>query len=197
VTATGSSGLLIFISGPSGAGKSSVCKQLALDLPAEFAVSSTTRAGKPQDALGKKYRFVTETEFQQQLEAGEFLEYANVFGHWYGTLRKPVEESLAQGKKVLLEIDVQGAQQVHKMFPDALGIFILPHDEADQLNRLRQRGRDDEATIQRRLREAQNEIKVAQESGIYDAMILNRLGALDETVKIVKATIAKRLGQGS
>lgn len=197
MTATGSSGLLIFISGPSGAGKSSVCKQLAIDLPAEFALSSTTRLGKPQDAQGKKYQFVSEAEFKKQLEAGEFLEYANVFGHWYGTLRQPVQESLAQGKKVLLEIDVQGAQQVHKLFPDSLGIFLLPHNEQDQLNRLRDRGRDDEATIQRRLAEAQNEIKIAHDSGIYDAIITNRLGALDETIKSVKQTIADRLGQKS
>lgn len=187
-------GLLIFISGPSGAGKSSVCRQLAVDLPAEFAVSSTTRAGKPQDAQGKKYQFVSEDEFKHQLEAGEFLEYANVFGHWYGTLRKPVENSLAAGKNVLLEIDVQGAQQVHKLFDRALGIFLLPPDEQDQLNRLRQRGRDDEATIQRRLAEANNEIRIARECGIYDAMIVNHYGQLDATITQVKQAIADRLG---
>lgn len=190
-------GLLIFISGPSGAGKSSVCKQLAQDMAAEFAVSSTTRAGKPQDALGKKYLFVTEVEFKRQLEAGDFLEYANVFGHWYGTLRRPVEAALAAGKTVLLEIDIQGAQQVHKMFPDALGIFLLPDDEKDQLSRLRTRGRDDEATIQRRLGEARKEIQFARASGIYDLLVANRYGALEATIQTIKQTIAQRLGERS
>ncbi|MEI8196389.1 MAG: guanylate kinase [Phycisphaerae bacterium] len=191
------SGLLILISGPAGAGKSSVCNKLATELPATFAVSCTTRASKPQDALGKKYLFVTDAEFQQKLEAGDFLEYANVFGHWYGTLRRPVEESLVAGKTVLMEIDIQGAQQVHKLFPDALGIFILPDDAADQLKRLQDRGRDDEATIQRRLAGAQKEIQFARDSGIYDLLVVNRYGALEETIQTIKQTIAQKLGARS
>jgi guanylate kinase len=166
-------------------------------LPAQFAVSSTTRQGKPQDAQGKKYLFVTEVEFRRQLEAGDFLEYANVFGHWYGTLRRPVEETLAAGKKVLLEIDVQGAQQVHQLFPTAFGVFILPPEEPELLQRLRRRGRDDEATIQRRLGEAAREIEFARTSGIYDVLVANRDGALDETLRTIKETLARRLGERS
>lgn len=184
-----SSGLLIFISGPSGAGKSTVCRRLAAELPAEFAVSSTTRAGKPQDALGKKYLFVDEPTFRKQLEAGAFLEYANVFGHWYGTLKQPVQEALAVGRTVLLEIDIQGAQAVHGIFPDALGIFIVPPTPDALLQRLHDRGRDDEATIQRRFAEAQKEMQTAQTLGIYDVFVVN--DNLETAMAQIKEAIAQ------
>ena len=113
-------GLLLFVSGPSGVGKSTLCNRLAQDLPAQFAVSATTRQGKPQDQWGKKYLFVNENEFKQRIANNEFLEYAKVFGHWYGTLRQPVLDALADGRTVLLEIDIQGGIQIAKMFPAAM-----------------------------------------------------------------------------
>ncbi len=189
------SGLLIFISDPSGVGKSTVCRRLAVDLPAEFAVSATTRAGKPQDAHGKQYQFVDEKKFRQLLENGEFLEYAYVFGNWYGTLRKPVEEGLAAGRTILLEIDVQGAIQVHKLFTKAMGVFILPPNEADLLKRLRDRGRDDEDTILRRFTEAQQEIRTAQASGVFDLMVVNEDNGVDKTVDAIRKAI-KKFGHG-
>jgi guanylate kinase len=185
-------GLLIFVSGPSGVGKSTVCRRLATLLPAEFAVSSTTRAGKPQDAFGKKYQFVDLETFRRQLEAGEFLEYAYVFGNWYGTLKQPVEDALAAGKIVLLEIDVQGAIQVHQLFPDSLGVFILPPSEEDLLKRLRDRGRDDEATILRRFTEAQQEIRTAQASDAYDLLVVNEDNGVEKTVGEVQKAIRRR-----
>jgi len=184
-------GLLIFVSGPSGVGKSTVCRRLAVELPAEFAVSATTRAGKPQDAFGKKYQFVEEPEFRRLLENGAFLEYAYVFGNWYGTLKKPVEDGLAAGKIILLEIDVQGAMQVHKLFPRAMGVFILPPCEEDLLSRLRSRGRDDEATIMRRFAEAQQEIRTAKASEIYDLMVVNEDNGVDKTVETIRKAIGK------
>jgi len=184
-------GLLIFVSGPSGAGKSTVCRRLAADLPAEFAVSSTTRQGKPQDSLGKKYLFVDEATFRRQLEAGEFLEYANVFGHWYGTLKKPVQDALADGRTVLLEIDLQGAQAVHGIFPDALGVFIVPPSPDVLWDRLHKRGRDDEATMERRFGAAQEEMRTAQTLGIYDLFVVN--DNLEEAIAAIKAAIAARV----
>jgi len=186
-----STGLLIFISGPSGVGKSTVCRRLATVLPAEFALSATTRQPKPQDAIAKKYLFVEEPEFRRMLEAGAFLEYAHVFGNWYGTLKKPVEEALADGRIVLLEIDVQGAIQVHKLFPAAMGVFILPPGEADLLQRLTDRGRDDPATIRRRFTEAQQEIRTAQASGVYDLMVVNENDGVEKTVNTIKRAVRK------
>lgn len=182
-------GLLIFISGPSGVGKSTICRRLASIIPAEFAVSATTRIGKPQDAHGKRYEFVDEPEFRHRLERGEFLEYAYVFGNWYGTLRKPVEDGLAAGQTILLEIDVQGAIQVHQLFPDAMGVFILPPSEDDLLKRLRERGRDDEATILRRFTEAKQEIRTAEASGVYDLLVVNEDNGVEKTVDAIRRAI--------
>ncbi len=185
------SGLLIFVSGPSGVGKSTICRRLATDLPAEFAVSATTRRGKPQDAQGKRYEFIDEEVFRQRLEADEFLEYAFVFGNWYGTLKKPVVDGLKHGRTILLEIDVQGAIIVHKLFPHAMGVFILPPNEEDLLKRLRERGRDDEATILRRFTEAQQEIRTAEASGVYDLKVINEDNGVDKTVESIRKAIKR------
>ncbi len=184
-------GLLIFVSGPSGVGKSTVCRRLATVLPAEFAVSATTRVGKPQDVHGKRYQFVEEPEFRRRLETGDFLEYAYVFGNWYGTLRQPVEEGLAAGRTILLEIDVQGAIQVHTLFPDAMGVFILPPSEEDLLKRLRDRGRDDEATILRRFTEARQEIRTGEASGVYDLLVVNEDNGVERTVDAIRRAVLK------
>ena len=191
-----SKGLLIFVSGPSGVGKSTVCRRLSTVLPAEFAVSATTRKPKAHDAVAKKYLFVEEPEFRRRLEAGEFLEYAYVFGNWYGTLRRPVEDALKDGRTILLEIDVQGAIQVHKLFSGAMGVFILPPGEADLLKRLTDRGRDDEATIRRRFTEAQQEIRTARASGVYDLMVVNEDQGVEKTVETIQDAARKfRSGQ--
>ena len=186
-----SAGLLIFVSGPSGVGKSTVCRRLAAVLPAEFAVSATTRSSKPQDAVAKKYHFVEEPEFRRMLEAGEFLEYAYVFGNWYGTLKKPVEEGLAAGRTILLEIDVQGAIQVHKLFGRSLGVFILPPGMDDLRSRLAKRGRNDEADTLRRLTEAQQEIRMAEASGVYDLLVVNEDNGVEKTVETISEAVAK------
>ena len=173
-------GLLLFVSGPSGVGKSTVCNRLAKDIPAQFALSATTRQGKPQDQWGKQYIFVNENEFKQRIANNEFLEYAKVFGHWYGTLKQPVLDALANGRTVLLEIDIQGGVQIARMFPEAVGVFILPPSEEELIRRLRERGRDEPEVIENRIRQAKKEITMAEESGAYRIKVVNRV--LDETI---------------
>lgn len=173
-------GLLLFVSGPSGVGKSTVCNRLAKDIPAQFALSATTRQGKPQDQWGKQYIFVNENEFKQRIANNEFLEYAKVFGHWYGTLKQPVLDALANGRTVLLEIDIQGGVQIARMFPEAVGVFILPPSEEELIRRLRERGRDEPEVIENRIRQAKKEITMAEESGAYRIKVVNRV--LDQTI---------------
>ena len=175
-----SQGLLLFVSGPSGVGKSTVCNRLASDLPAQFALSATTRQGKPQDQWGKKYLFVNENDFKQRIANNEFLEYAKVFGHWYGTLRQPVLDALAAGRTVLLEIDIQGGLQIAGMFPEAVGVFILPPSDEELIRRLRQRGRDEPDVIETRIRQARREIAMAEQSGAYRIKVVNEV--LDKTI---------------
>lgn len=179
-------GLLVVISGPSGAGKTTIARAVEQRLGAIFSVSATTRPRTSADVEGRDYYFLTEQEFQRRVDAGEMLEYARVFGrNWYGTPRAPVETALAQGRLVILEIDVQGGLQVRRAMPGALLIFIEPPSEEDLLWRLRARGRDDEAAIQRRFAEARREIETARASGAYDHFIVN-----DDLTRAIDATCA-------
>jgi guanylate kinase len=151
--------LVLIVSGPSGSGKSTLVQKI-LELPQTIAsVSCTTRAPRKTENKGKWYNFVTEAEFRQMVERGEFLEYAQVFGkNWYGTPRKWVEQARAQKNDLVLEIDVQGALQAKKNLPDAVAIFVLPPSSADLERRIRERGQDSEEEIRRRLDRAREEM---------------------------------------
>jgi len=173
-------GLLVVISGPSGVGKTTITHRLVERLGAVFSVSMTTRPKTAADTEGKDYFFVTEEKFKHAIEQGELLEWAQVFDYYYGTPRGPVVRNLDEGRDVILEIDVAGAEQVKKAMPEAVAIFVNPPSEDELLRRLRARGREDEATIQRRFREAQREMQQAQTGGAYDHFIINE--TLDEAV---------------
>ncbi len=138
---------------------------------------------------GVDYHFVDDATFSSMVEGDEFLEWAEVFTNRYGTPRAWVEEQLARGRLVILEIDIRGAEQVKKKMPDALGIFVLPPSEEELLRRLRSRKREDEATIQRRFAEAKREIAQAQADGVYDVFIVNEHleEAIEEAVGAVRA----------
>lgn len=167
-------GLLLVISGPSGVGKTTITHEVERRLGGVFSVSVTTRPKTFADVEGRDYYFVTEEEFIAKRDRGELLEWAQVFGkHWYGTPRKPVEEHLAAGRLVILEIDVQGALQVKQQMPEVFMLFILPPSDEELLVRLRRRGRDSDDAIRRRFAEAKREIETARTCGAYDEFIVN------------------------
>ncbi len=185
----GERGTLAVISGPSGVGKTTIARVVRDRLNGTISVSATTRPPTGQDRPGVDYDFKTEEEFRSMIERGELLEHARVFGqHWYGTPRRPVEAALAAGRLVILEIDVQGALQVRANAPEAFMIFILPPDEETLLARLRGRGREAEAAIQRRFEEAKREIDLARASGAYDAFLVNDelTASQDEACRLIQ-----------
>jgi guanylate kinase len=147
-------GKLFVIAAPSGAGKTSLVRELMKRLPLKFSISYTTRTRRETERDGHDYFFVDKAEFERMRDAREFLEHAQVFDNYYGTSRKQVEEHLARGDNVLLEIDWQGAQQIRGTMPEARTIFVLPPSRAALEQRLRGRGTDSEAVIARRLRDS-------------------------------------------
>src|ERR1700741_4293934 len=151
--------LVLIFSGPSGSGKSTLVQRV-LDLPGTMpSVSCTTRARRATEASGKCYDFVTEAEFEAMADRGDFLEYAQVFGkNSYGTPKKWLEESRRTGLDLVLEIDVQGAEQVKQKLPESAAIFILPPSREELERRLRSRGQDSDEEIARRLARSRDEI---------------------------------------
>jgi len=161
-----------------------------------FSVSMTTRSKTDKDIEGVDYFFVDRVEFQQRLEAGDLLEWAVVFGHSYGTPKRPVLSALAAGRLVILEVDVEGAIQVKTHLPDAFAIFVKPPDEQVLLARLRHRKREGEQLIQRRLATARHEIERAASCGIYDLFIVNKelCAAVRASVDMIRQKLARRMG---
>jgi guanylate kinase len=163
--------LVFIVSGPSGSGKSTLVQKM-LEVPGTmFSVSSTTRPPRNTESAGKWYDFVSEEEFNRRIRADEFLEHARVFGkHQYGTPRRWLEEAQCKGLDLVLEIDVQGAEQVKQKLPASVAIFILPPAEDELERRLRARGQDSDEAIQRRLDRARQEIQRYTE---YDFLVVN------------------------
>jgi len=164
-------GRLFVIAAPSGAGKTSLVRALMEREPGlRFSISFTTRKQRPNEVHGRDYFFVTREEFDRMIAAGEFLEHATVFDNSYGTARRQVEESLAAGQDLILEIDWQGAQQIRRALPECHSIFILPPSRAELERRLRGRGTDSEEVIQRRLRDAAGDMGHWRE---FDFVVVN------------------------
>lgn len=164
-------GTLYIVSAPSGAGKTSLVKALIDAMPqVRVSVSHTTRAMRPGEAEGVNYHFVEREQFILMLERGEFLEHAEVFGNLYGTSQRCLEQILAEGFDLILEIDWQGAQQVRRLLPQSRSIFILPPSQEALRQRLTNRGQDSDEIIERRMREAVNEMSHYLE---YDFLVIN------------------------
>jgi len=164
-------GSLFIVAAPSGAGKTSLVNALvAKHQNIKLSVSHTTRKARDGEVDGQDYFFVSQEKFAQMRDAGSFLESATVFDNSYGTSSDAVMSQLEQGKDVILEIDWQGAQQVRKNHPDCTSIFILPPSKATLVERLRGRGQDDEETIARRMRDAEDEMSHYVE---FDYLIIN------------------------
>lgn len=152
-------GILFIISAPSGTGKTTLCKQLVANIPGLWhSVSYTTRTPRPGEEHGREYYFTDDATFQAMIDRHEFVEWARVYGHLYGTPRRMVADKIEQGIDVLLEIDVQGALQVKKKFDDAVSIFILPPSMTVLRQRLLNRASDSSEEIQRRLQKVKEEV---------------------------------------
>ena len=164
-------GLGMIISSPSGAGKTTLSRRLLESEPdMVMSISVTTRPPRPGEIDGRDYHFVSRDEFEQMLREGDFLEYAEVYGNYYGTSKTALEKQLAEGKTVLLDIDWQGARQIRKLYPDAISLYIMPPSIEELENRLRNRGQDSEAVIKKRLAAAKADMSHADE---YDKVIVN------------------------
>ncbi|HEY0879159.1 MAG TPA: guanylate kinase [Zeimonas sp.] len=172
MTPSESAGSLFVVAAPSGAGKTSLVRALLADRPLlQLSVSFTTRTPRAGEVNGRDYHFVGRAEFEERREAGEFLEWAEVHGNLYATSRRWIEERMRAGVDIVLEIDWQGAVQVQQLFPDAIGIFIVPPSIDALRERLEQRGQDSTEVIERRVAAARAELKQAHR---FQYVIINQ-----------------------
>jgi guanylate kinase len=189
--------LVFIVSGPSGSGKSTLVEKMLAVPGTMFSISCTTRPPRTTESPGKWYDFVSEAEFDRMASQGEFLEHARVFGkHQYGTPRRWLEEAQRKGLDLVLEIDVQGAEQVKKELPAAVAIFILPPAREELERRLRARGLDSEEAIKRRLDRAGQEMQRYTE---YDFLVVNddveRAGREVQAIAVAARCLRNRLSE--
>ncbi len=182
-------GKLFVLSAPSGGGKSTIVRRLLKEMEnMEYSISVTTRPKRKGEINGKDYYFVSEREFKKMIENNEFLEYAVVHNHYYGTKKSIIEEKLKAGKSILLDIDVQGAINIKKLMPDAVLIFIDIPSLKELEKRLRNRGTDSEEVIKLRLENAKKELEYKNK---YDYVVMN--DNLEKCINEIKAIIKKEL----
>ena len=179
-------GLLVVVSGPSGAGKGTICQALLEKTPLAYSVSATTRKPRAGEVDGESYYFLSVEAFEKMIEKDELLEWAKVYDNYYGTPLKKVEEKLAAGEDILLEIDTQGAMKVREKFPEGVYIFILPPSLAELERRIRGRDTETEDVLQKRLAAAIDEIEAGK---CYKYVVTNDEvdGAVDSVCAILAA----------
>jgi guanylate kinase len=177
--------LVYIISAPSGSGKSTLVNELLKSVPdLEFSISYTTRAPRGSETDGRQYYFVSRVQFETMIKRDDFLEYAEVFGNYYGTARRFLQEAEQKGRDLLLDIDVQGAKQIQEKLPRAVSIFILPPDRKTLEERLRKRGEDREEVIHRRLVTASREI---EDFTRYNYILVN--DRLEDSIERLRAIV--------
>lgn len=190
-------GLLIVVSGPSGAGKGTICKRLLENNPSlGYSISATTRAPRTGEVNGVNYWFLSKEEFQKMIAEDGLLEWAEVYGNYYGTPAQKVRESLAQGKNIVLEIDTQGAALVREKFPDGVYIYILPPSLEELKRRIIGRGTDSAESIERRLSCAREEMGCVSEQ--YNYLVLNdevdlAVGRIETIIEAEKYQVKRSL----
>ena len=177
-------GKLFIISGPSGAGKGTICKRLVEETKVEVSVSMTTRQPRAGEVDGKSYYFTTKENFLKEVEADGFLEWAEVYGNYYGTPKSKLDEKLSAGIDVVLEIDIQGALNVKEVYPEGIFIFILPPSMTELRKRITGRGSETEESLRLRLSQTLKEVSYIDK---YDYCVVN--GELDEAVARVKSIV--------
>jgi len=179
--------LLIVISGPSGSGKDTVVQRMKdRGLEFHFVVTATTRPRRPGEVHGKDYWFISRDEFDRMIEKGELIEHAVVYGDYKGVPRAEVQHALASGQDVVLRLDVQGAETVRKLVPEALLIFILTDSEDELIRRLQHRKTETPEELEVRINTARNELKRVE---VFDYLIVNHESLLDHTVDVIMAII--------
>jgi len=177
--------IVYIISAPSGSGKSTLVNEILKSVSGlEFSISYTTRAPRGSEENGRQYYFISRPEFEQMIREDAFLEHADVFGNYYGTARRFLREAEKKGRDLLLDIDVQGAEQIQGKLPDSTSIFILPPDRQTLEERLRKRSEDSEKVIERRLETATREIKNYQR---YNYILIN--DQLEDSIERLRAIV--------
>lgn len=164
-------GRLIILSGPSGCGKDTILKKVFLQAPELlFSISSITRAMRSDEVQGEKYNFISVDEFEELIKNDGLLEYNVYLGNYYGTPKKPIDDAISSGKEIIIEVDVNGASNIKKLYPDAISVFVLPPSMSVLENRLNGRGTESKEIVEKRISEARVEISRANE---YDYIIIN------------------------
>lgn len=185
-------GLLLPVAAPSGTGKTTVCRELLKrNDRMDFSVSGTTRSPRKMERDGVDYHFISRETFEKYIQEGRFAEWENVFDHYYGTLKSALEEALREGRILLLDIDVKGALNIKRLYPqNTITIFLLPPNEQELRQRLKGRGTDDVASIARRKARIPAELRLAEQ---FDHQIVN--DRLDDTINHIEKLIEEYLKQ--
>jgi guanylate kinase len=178
--------LLIVLSGPSGAGKDAILSRMKKSYPAQFITTVTTRPRRAKEKNNVDYHFVSVENFQKMTKASELLEWANVYGNWYGVPKKPVKQALAQGQDVIVKVDIQGAATIKKLIPQAVFIFLAPQSREDLAKRLSQRHTESPFDLTLRLKTADEEMK---KLSLFDYIVVNRQGEIERAVAEIEAII--------